>query len=258
MREPLSLPVPDPPGAAALRRALLKWYGSAHRPLPWRQSRDPYAVLVSEFMLQQTRAAAVIPYYRSFLERFPTLESLAAASEEEVRAVWSGLGYYNRARNLRETARRILRDHGGRLPSDPADLRRLPGVGDYTAAALASIVHDAPRAVVDGNVVRVLSRLLGLDASVSRLPVRRALQDLADRLLDPRRPGRWNQAMMELGATVRVPTTAPFGGTFALVDMDGKVFEDKFGHTAFARAGFEKVKSNIRAVKCSIGEESIP
>ncbi len=203
MLEPL--PIPNPPGAAALRRALLAWYDRHRRSLPWRDRPEPYRVLVSEFMLQQTQVATVLPYFERFLSRFPTLSHLAEAPEDEVRAAWSGLGYYRRARNLQAAARAVVSEHGGRLPADLGSLRALPGVGDYTAAALGSIVHGIPRAVLDGNVIRVLARLIALEPSTDRAPVRRALWDLADRLLEPARPGDWNQAMMELGATVCLP-----------------------------------------------------
>ena len=188
-----------------LRRRLFRWYARGHRDLPWRRSRDPYAILVSEFMLQQTRVAAVLPRYDVFLRRFPTLAALARAPEEEVRAAWSGLGYYRRARNLHASARLLLKEHAGELPDRVETLRKLPGVGPYTAAALASIVHGVPKAVVDGNVIRVLTRLTADGRSVSRAPVRRDLDALADLLIDPARAGDWNQAVMELGATVCLP-----------------------------------------------------
>lgn len=197
--------IPTPPGVKALRRALLAWYRGRARDLPWRRSRDPYAVLVSEFMLQQTQVTTVLPYYRSFLERFPSMEALAAASEDSVRTAWSGLGYYRRARNLQAATRTLVRDHDGRLPDSFEALRSLPGVGDYTAAALGSIVHGLPKGVVDGNVIRVLTRLAGIADPPTRVAVRRKLQDLADRLVEPDAPGDWNQAMMELGATLCTP-----------------------------------------------------
>jgi len=200
-----SYPIPSPPGLAALRRALRAWYRGRARDLPWRRSRDPYAILVSEFMLQQTQVTTVLPYYTAFLDRFPSLEALAGATEDSVRTAWSGLGYYRRARNLQAASRTLVRDHGGRLPESLEGLRALPGVGDYTAAALGSIVHGLPKGVVDGNVIRVLTRLAGVGEQPGRAAVRRGLQDLADRLVEPRAPGDWNQAMMELGATVCTP-----------------------------------------------------
>ncbi len=182
------------------RRQLLDWYRRERRDLPWRATQDAYRVWVSEVMLQQTRVEVVAPRYQSFLARFPSLGALANAAEEEVLAAWSGLGYYRRARHLHASAGRILRDHEGRFPSDRADALRLPGVGAYIAHAVLSIAYDVPLAVVDGNVVRVLSRL-GMIAT--RAPA--AFQEEADRLLDPCSPGDANQALMELGATICTP-----------------------------------------------------
>lgn len=178
------------------RRALLKWYRRAKRDLPWRRTRDPYKIWVSEVMLQQTRVTAVIPYYERFLERFPDAAALAAASEQDLLAAWSGLGYYARARNLQKAARMIV-ERGG-FPDDYESIRALPGVGDYTAAAVASIAFDLPHAVVDGNVLRVLSRY---SATASRAEV----ESLAESALDRRYPADFNQALMELGATVCLP-----------------------------------------------------
>lgn len=203
------LPLPANPVPAPLRRSLrrklLGWYDAHRRRLPWRDTGDPYRVLVSEFMLQQTRVAAVLPHFRRFLDRFPDLRSLAAAGDEAVCAAWSGLGYYRRARALGAAARVLVRDHGAGIPDDLDTLRSLPGVGDYTAAALASIVHDRPAAVVDGNVLRVLARLFAVEGSISRPAGARAVGGYARALLDPGRPGDWNQAVMELGATVCTP-----------------------------------------------------
>lgn len=178
-----------------IRRQLVKWYERNRRDLPWRRTKDPYAIFVSEIMLQQTRVAAVIPYYERFLNRFPRAEDLARASESEVLSLWSGLGYYSRARNLQKAARQIA-DAGG-FPREYDSIRALAGVGDYTAAAVASIAFDLPHAAVDGNVRRVILRLAG-DAAVD-------LGATATELLDRRQPGRWNQALMELGATICLP-----------------------------------------------------
>ena len=188
-----------------LRSALLAWYAQHRRDLPWRRYQDPYAILVSEFMLQQTQVATVLPYYDRFLGKFPTAHALADASDDSVRAAWSGLGYYRRARNLQAAAKSLIRDHQGKLPGNLEALRKLPGVGDYTAAALGSIVHGLPYAVVDGNVIRVLTRFRGIRANTSRPQTRKTLQTLANAFLDPSSPGDWNQAMMELGATVCTP-----------------------------------------------------
>ncbi len=185
---------------ARFRSALLQHFDRHRRPLPWRADRNPYRVMVSEFMLQQTRAETVAGYYERWIKRFPGWRSLADASDDEVLLEWKGLGYYARARNLRRTAQVVCEDHGGRLPDDPAALRTLPGVGEYTTAAVASIAFGAPVAAVDGNVRRVLARLLNV-ANPKPAHVRRA----AARLLDPDRPGDHNEAMMELGATVCTP-----------------------------------------------------
>ena len=187
----------------ALRTALLAWYHANKRDLPWRSTRDPYAIWVSEIMLQQTRVAAVIDRYNAFLERFPTVATLAQASEQEVLALWSGLGYYRRARMLHKAAQLLAADRGGILPSASVDLRKLPGIGAYTAAAIASIAHGEPAAVVDGNVERVICRLAGWEAGSGA--VRRKVEDLAAHLVDPVNSGDFNQAMMELGATVCTP-----------------------------------------------------
>jgi A/G-specific adenine glycosylase len=187
----------------AFRGKLLGWYRRRARPLPWRAARDPYRIWVSEIMLQQTRVAVVIPYYERFVRQFPDAASLAAASEDDLLAAWSGLGYYSRARNLQRAARQIVRQGG--FPPDYEGWRRLAGVGDYTAAAVASIAFGEPRAAVDGNVLRVAARLAADRGDLSAAATRRRLSALAQRLLDPGRPGAANQAMMELGATVCPP-----------------------------------------------------
>ncbi len=189
----------------ARREALLAWYRRHHRQLPWRQTRHPYRILVSEIMLQQTRAEVVIPYYRRFLRRFPTLRALARAQPGEVIRQWSGLGYYRRARNLHRTARLIVSRYGGRIPADFDRLQALPGIGDYTARAVLSIAFGVPLAVVDGNVARVLTRWHVLRGSPRQPELQKKLRRLADAWLDTSAPGEWNQAMMELGATLCRP-----------------------------------------------------
>ena len=179
------------------------WYERERRELPWRATRDPYRILVSEVMLQQTRAQAVIPYYQRFLDRFPDVQTLAAAREADVLALWSGLGYYSRARNLQRAAQAIVARK--RFPCGFDEIRELPGVGPYTAAAVASIAFGAPHAVVDGNVLRVISRLCGDAADIQSPKTRARFQLIADEWLDRRQPGLFNQAMMELGATVCLP-----------------------------------------------------
>ena len=187
------------------RRMLLDWYDTHKRDLPWRRTCDPYAVWVSETMLQQTRVETVIPYYERFLARFPDVKSLASADTEEVYALWTGLGYYSRARNLQAAARAVVAEHGGCLPEEASALRGLKGVGRYTAGALASIAFDRPEPAVDGNVVRVLARLLGVRDDTGRKPVMDRFWQIAAELARGPRPGHLNQALMELGATVCRP-----------------------------------------------------
>jgi A/G-specific adenine glycosylase len=184
-------------------RALLRWYDARRRDLPWRRSRDPYRIWLSEVMLQQTQVRTVIPYYERFLERFPTVGALAAAETEEVLALWSGLGYYRRARQLHRAAGEVVRRGG--FPETALELRELPGVGPYTAAAVASIAFGEPVPVLDGNVERLLCRRLAVAEDPKRSAVRRRLSAAAAELLDPERPGDGNQALMEVGATVCRP-----------------------------------------------------
>jgi A/G-specific adenine glycosylase len=190
----------------AVRRGkqLLHWYDRHRRDLPWRRSRDPYRVWLSEVMLQQTRVEAVLPYYERFLARFPTVEELAAAPVEEVLALWSGLGYYRRARQLHAAARQIAANGDG-FPATVEGLLPLPGIGEYTAAAVASIAFGAAVPVLDGNVERVVSRLLALAGDPKAGPARRRLLAAAAELLEPGRAGDSNQALMELGATLCTP-----------------------------------------------------
>jgi A/G-specific adenine glycosylase len=193
---------------AGLRRCLLRWYQRHRRSLPWRATRDPFAIWVSEVMLQQTRVETVLRYYPRFLRRFPTIASLARARQSSVLAHWSGLGYYGRARSLHAAARLVVERHGGRLPRDPHRLRALPGIGRYTAGAIASIAFGARAAVVDGNVARVLARLSELPGPLRSPEFERRAWQLAERLVPRKAPGDWNQALMELGATV-CTATAP-------------------------------------------------
>ena len=226
----------DSAEVVAVREALLGWYGRHKRDLPWRRSRDPYAIWVSEIMLQQTRVAAVLEHYARWMARFPTVGDLARAEEPEVLALWSGLGYYRRARFLHAGAKAVVDEYGGVLPRQAAQLRLLPGIGEYTSAAIASIAFNEPVAVVDGNVERVIMRLYGLSLeqpgvivpsmadgdqgstgetqvrdrdpqlrSLAAAPLAREIRVLAQQLLAPEQPGNFNQAMMELGATVCLP-----------------------------------------------------
>jgi A/G-specific adenine glycosylase len=189
----------SPKDLVHVRRALLRWYDEHRRDLPWRETRDPYRIWLSEIMLQQTRVAAVLDHYRIFLERFPNVQALAAASEDAVLAAWSGLGYYRRARMLHQAARQIAEKHGGSFPRNSEALLTLPGIGRYTSAAIASIAFAEPVAVVDGNVDRVLHRFIGINLTT------RQIWQHAQALLANSRPGDFNQAVMELGATVCVP-----------------------------------------------------
>ncbi|MFI5006600.1 MAG: A/G-specific adenine glycosylase [Solirubrobacterales bacterium] len=194
---------PPKPRAATLHRALGDWYARSRRDLPWRRTRDPYRIWVSEVMLQQTTVRAATPYYEAFVERFPTLADLAAARDEDVLAAWSGLGYYHRARNLHRAARHVVERHAGRFPKTLEEALAVPGVGLYTASAVLSIAYGLPFPVVDGNVRRVLARLFALRGPEWRRDG--AFYNLAEELLQRETPGDWNQALMELGATVCVP-----------------------------------------------------
>jgi A/G-specific adenine glycosylase len=187
------------------RKNLLAWFKKFQRDLPWRRTSDPYAIWLSEIMLQQTRVAAVIPYFERFLEHFPTIEALAKAPEEDVLRLWAGLGYYSRARNLQSAARQIVALHNGAFPSNETHALALAGIGNYTSAAILSIAFGKELAVLDGNVARVLARLGAIRGDLraaSRWP---ELQETANKLLDREHPGDWNQAMMELGAILCTP-----------------------------------------------------
>ncbi len=190
---------------AEFRKRLLGWFRQFQRDLPWRRTKDPYRIWLSEIMLQQTRVAAVIPYYERFLERFPDVDALAEAPQEDVLRLWSGLGYYSRARNLQRAAQQIVATHGGQFPRNEEEALALPGIGSYTAAAILSIAFDAKHAVLDGNVARVLARLNAVRGDLRERGRWQGLQESADERLDRRSPGDWNQAMMELGAILCTP-----------------------------------------------------
>jgi len=194
-----------PTRAAAFRRRLLAWYTRHRRDLPWRGERNPYAVLVSEIMLQQTQVARVRDYYPRFLARFPTCEALAAAAADAVRESWDGLGYYARARNLQRAAQHIVAECGGQVPARPEELRRLPGIGRYTAGAVASLAYGAPVAAVDTNAARVLARVFRIRGPAATRS--RRVWSRAESLVPPARPADWNQALMDLGALYCVART---------------------------------------------------
>jgi len=188
-----------------MQEILLKWYADHRRDLPWRHSPTPYEVWISEVILQQTRVSQGYAYYLRFTEKWPTVTQLAAASEEEVLKMWQGLGYYSRARNLHRCAQQVVERHEGVFPADYDALRRLQGIGDYTAAAIASIAFGLPHAVVDGNVYRVLSRLFNIDTPINSKEGQQLFARLADELLNRQQPGLHNQAMMEFGALLCTP-----------------------------------------------------
>ena len=184
---------------------LLSWFAREGRDLPWRRTRDPYRIWLSEVILQQTRVAQGLEYYLRFTERFPDIAALAAAPEDEVLKLWQGLGYYSRARNLHAAARQVMSRFGGVFPATYGEVRALPGVGDYTAAAVCSIVYDAPCAVLDGNVYRVLARLFDIGIPIDTTAGKRTFAELAQLQLDTSRPGLYNQAIMDFGALQCTP-----------------------------------------------------
>jgi A/G-specific adenine glycosylase len=193
------------PEAVLLRRRLLGWYRRRRRDLPWRRTTDPYRIWVSEIMLQQTQVATALPFYQTFLERFPDVAALARAPVSEVLAAWAGLGYYRRARHLHAAAGIVVREHGGHVPRDAEAFARLPGVGRYSTGAVLSIGFDLPLPVLDGNVARVLARVFKLGAAIRDPAGAKRLWALADSLVPRRGAGDWNQALMELGATICTP-----------------------------------------------------
>ncbi|SJZ84362.1 A/G-specific adenine glycosylase [Porphyromonas crevioricanis] len=200
--------LPDESVATALfRRSLIGWYERDHRPLPWRETANPYFIWLSEVILQQTRVEQGTAYYHRFIEAFPTVFHLADADEDQVLKLWQGLGYYSRARNLRVAAQRLLQEYGGSLPADRKKLLALPGIGPYTAAAILSFAYDLPFVAVDGNVQRVVSRLFALPLPVDSPQGKKEVDRLADLLLDREHPRLFNNATMELGATVCLPVS---------------------------------------------------
>lgn len=190
---------------------LLPWYEQNKRVLPFRGTRDPYAIWVSEIMLQQTRTETVAGYFTRFLKRFPTVADLAAAEEQEVLKYWEGLGYYSRARNLHRAAQIIMAEHGGIFPQGHEAVRALPGIGDYTAAAICSIAFRQPWPAIDGNLTRVISRVHGIREDVDIPSVKRQIAALAQENIDRENPGDWNQALMDIGATICLPGTPDCG-----------------------------------------------
>lgn len=204
---PAGTPRRESASSSAVARALLDWYTVHRRDLPWRKSRDPYCVWVSEVMLQQTQVATVRGYYERWIRRFPNVQALARATEQDVLHAWQGLGYYSRARNLWRGARTVWDEHGGVVPRSIEALRSIPGIGPYSAGAIASIAYEERTPLVDGNVLRVLCRLFALRGDPTRAPLKNDLWRIAGDLVPVERPGDFNQALMELGATVCTPRT---------------------------------------------------
>ncbi|TCS92802.1 A/G-specific adenine glycosylase [Hazenella coriacea] len=188
-----------------VQQNLLEWYGENKRDLPWRENKNPYRIWVSEIMLQQTRVDTVIPYYERFLSRFPTIESLAAAADEDVIKAWEGLGYYSRARNLHSAVKEVVAEYGGKVPDKVAQISKLKGVGPYTTGAILSIAYDKKVPAVDGNVMRVFSRLFTIEDDISQQSTRKKMERIAEKLIPESSPGDFNQALMELGAMVCTP-----------------------------------------------------
>lgn len=190
---------------ALFRQTLLTWYDKEKRDLPWRQTLNPYKIWVSEIMLQQTRVGTVIPYYQRFLKEFPTVKDLAEAPEDKLLKVWEGLGYYSRVRNMQEAARQVMGTYDGVFPSDPKEISKLKGIGPYTAGAISSIAFSHPEPAVDGNLMRVLSRLFEIDLDIAKATNRKVFEAVMRHIIDPNRPGDFNQALMDLGATICTP-----------------------------------------------------
>ncbi len=189
----------------SLHQQLLPWYRKNARDLPWRRTKDPYKIWVSEIMLQQTQVQTVIPYYEKWLKRFPDITTLAKAPESEVMKYWAGLGYYRRARMLHEAAKTIMKDHGGKFPSVPEKILELPGIGRYTAGAISSIAFGLPQPILDGNVIRILTRIEGIGDDIGSPKTLQKLWKISESVVPEKNPGDFNQAMMELGATVCTP-----------------------------------------------------
>ncbi|HSG04908.1 MAG TPA: A/G-specific adenine glycosylase, partial [Nitrospiria bacterium] len=202
---------PASPNITLLRKHLLAWYRKSRRDLPWRRTRDPYHILVSEIMLQQTQVDTVIPYYHRFLKAFPTVSKLSRAPERKVLKLWEGLGYYSRARNLHRAAKEVHSGFEGKVPDTLEKLESLPGIGRYTAGAVASIAFDRRTPIVDGNVKRVLCRLFAIEDDPAATSVKNRLWELAESLVPGKSPGDFNQALMEFGATLCRPRNPSCG-----------------------------------------------
>lgn len=204
---------------ALIALPLLQWYDNNRRILPWREEPTPYHVWVSEIMLQQTRVEAVKGYYTRFMQRLPDVESLAKASEDELLKLWEGLGYYNRVRNMQKAAQSVLEDYKGQIPADMAELLSLSGIGSYTAGAISSIAYGRRNPAVDGNVLRVVTRILASKEDIKKQSFRVCVEETLRRVMSTERPGDYNQAMMDIGATICVPNGEPFCEKCPFVDF---------------------------------------
>ena len=189
------------------RKSLVEWFKQEHRDLPWRHTKEPYKIWVSEVMLQQTRVDTVIPYYNRFIEKYPTAQALAYAPEEELLKMWEGLGYYSRARNLQAGVKEVVETYGGKVPDNRVDISKLKGVGPYTAGAILSIAYGKPEHAVDGNVMRVLSRVLNIDEDIALPKTKKIFENAVMELIDPNHTSAFNQGLMELGALICTPTS---------------------------------------------------
>lgn len=226
--------------APFFHKKLIQWYLENKRDLPWRGTKNPYFIWLSEIMLQQTRVAQGLPYYEKFVKAFPEVEDLANASEENILKLWQGLGYYSRARNLHHSAKQVVFQCDGVFPDSYRELLKLKGVGDYTASAIASICYDEPTAVVDGNVYRVLARYFGIETPINSGKGIREFKSLATQLIDKTQPGTYNQALMEFGARQCVPQNP---------DCNGCIFNDKCIALATNKVGFLPVKVKKAKIK---------
>lgn len=221
-------------------KKLIKWYLENKRSLPWRETSDPYKIWLSEIILQQTRVSQGLPYYERFIEAYPTVYELAVAEESDILKLWQGLGYYSRARNLHQAAKTVVDEFDGNFPSSHKDLLRLKGVGDYTASAIASICFDAPEAVVDGNVYRVLSRYFGIETPINSTKGFTQFKALAQELIDTSQPGTFNQALMEFGAQYCVPANP---------DCEHCIFNDSCWAYSKGKVGSLPVKEKKNKVR---------
>lgn len=205
LKEKYGIDIWDEATTEAFQKTLLDWYDEEKRDLPWRRTSDPYKIWVSEIMLQQTQVITVIPYYERFLEKYPTIKDLAESNEDELLKIWEGLGYYSRVKNMRFAANQIMEQFDGEFPSKPKDIQSLKGVGPYTAGAISSIAFNLPEPAVDGNLMRVLARLFEIDLDVKKQSNRKVFEAVTRAIIDQNRPGDFNQALMDLGATISTP-----------------------------------------------------